>query len=97
MDNFHYPRVELSLHEEDTGEDEFNICGGSGRWALFQIMGEWQYEDPGGSEKEARLWESDQGYYCMEKNILTDIEKVLLLTKVFYETGSYEALAATPP
>jgi hypothetical protein len=92
MDNYCFPIVQLNTTESEADEDIFNVCGGEGRWALFHMMGEWQYEEPGGSDGEVRLWESDQGYYCSEKNILTDIEKVLRITKVFYETGSYDSL-----
>jgi hypothetical protein len=55
-------------------------------------MGDWQYENAGGGEGEVRLWESDQGYDCREKNVLTDVAKVLRITKAFYETGSYDKL-----
>jgi hypothetical protein len=65
-----------------------------GAWALFHIMGEWQYEDPAGGDGEVRLWESDQGYFCRGKNVLADIEKVLRITKAFYDTGSYDELNA---
>jgi hypothetical protein len=41
-----------------------------------------------------RLWTSDQGYFCAERNVLTDIDKVLRTVKVYYETGSYAALDA---
>jgi len=92
MDNYCFPIVELNTTESDENENLFNICGGAGRWALFQIMGDWQYEDPAGGENEVRLWDSDQGYYCKEKNILTDVEKVLRITKAYFDTGSYEAL-----
>jgi len=71
MDNFCFPIVQLNTTESEEDEGIFNICGGSGRWALFQMMGEWQYEDAGGGEGEVQLWDSDQGYYCREKNILT--------------------------
>ena len=60
--------------------------------SFFHQMGDWQYEDPNGGDDEVRLWESDQGYFCCEKNVLTDIEKVLRRIKVFYETGSYDNL-----
>jgi hypothetical protein len=63
-----------------------------GRWALFQLMGAWRYEERGGSEEEVRLWESDQGYSCRKKNVLTDVEKVLPVVKTFYEAGSYDDL-----
>lgn len=89
MDNYCYPIVQLNTTDNEYDESIFNICGGSGRWALFHIMGMWQYEQPGGSEEEVRLWDSDQGYYCREKNLLTDIAKVLRIAKFFYETGSY--------
>lgn len=58
------------------------------------MMGEWQYENPQGGEEEVRLWDSDQGYYCREKNILTDVSKVLRIVKAFYESGSYDHLAS---
>ncbi len=92
MDNYCFPIVQLNTTERDDNEDMFNICGGAGRWALFQIMGDWQYEDTFGGEGEVRLWDSDQGYYCKEKNIVTDIEKVLRITKMYYHTGSYREL-----
>jgi len=92
MDNYCFPIVQLNTTESEEAEDIFNICGGEGRWALFHMMGDWLYEEPGGSEREARLWDSDQGYYCQEKNILTDIERVLRITRAFYDTGSYDNL-----
>jgi len=92
MDNYCLPNVYLNTVEDDENEDTFCVCGGAGRWALFRFMGGWQYEDPTGGEQEARLWESDQGYYCREMNILADIEKVLRIVKAFHETGSYVAL-----
>jgi len=94
MDNYCFPIVELNTGESDENENLFNICGGAGQWALFQIMGDWQYEDPAGGEGEIRLWDSDQGYYCKEKNVLTDIEKVLRITKGYYDTGTYEGLSS---
>src|ERR1700722_16892286 len=92
MDNYCYPIVDLNTTDNDEDEHIFFICGGGGRWALSHMMGAWQYEEPGGSEKEVRLWDSDQGYYCREKNILTDVEKVLRIVRSFYETGSYDDL-----
>jgi len=56
-------------------------------------MEDWQYEDPGGGEGQARLWDSNQGYHCKEKNVLTDIEKVFRIAKTYYETGSYDGLS----
>ena len=41
-----------------------------------------------------RLWDSDQGYFCKEKNVLTDVEKVLRIAKAFYDSGSYAGLGA---
>ena len=96
MDNYCFPIVQLNTIESDENEGLFNICGGAGRWALFQIMGDWQYESPAGGEGQVRLWDSDQGYHCKEKNILADIEKVLRITKNFYDTGSYEGLNHVP-
>jgi len=84
MDNYCFPIVQLNTTENKEAEYIFNICGGAGRWALFHMAGDWQYERPGGGEGEVRLWESDQGYYCREKNILTDIERVLRIAKYPY-------------
>lgn len=92
MDNFCFPIVQLNLTEFEDDDDIFNVIGGNGRWALFHMMSDWQYEDPDGGDGEVRLWDSDQGYFCRERNVLTSIEKVLRITKVFYETGSYDAL-----
>ena len=92
MDNYCFPAVQLNTTANDEDENIFNILGGDGRWALFHMMGEWQYAEPGGSEREVRLWDSDQGYFCCEKNVLRDVEKVLRIVKKFYETGSYDDL-----
>jgi hypothetical protein len=56
------------------------------------MMGDWQYEDPVGGDDEVRLWDSDQGYFCREKNVLRDVEKVLRIAKAYYDTGSYDGL-----
>jgi hypothetical protein len=90
--SFYYPIVQLNLTEYEDDGDIFNVISGNGRWALFHMMGEWQYEDPDGGDGEVRLRDSDQGYFCQERNVLTDIEKALRITKVFYQTGSYDSL-----
>src|SRR6476659_3218705 len=61
MDNYCFPIVQLNATEDDQSEDIFFICGGEGRWALAQMMGDWQYEESSGGEGDVRLWESDQG------------------------------------
>ncbi|MDO5692143.1 MAG: hypothetical protein Q4G70_06655 [Pseudomonadota bacterium] len=94
MDNHWYPIVVLSKLDVDAAtEDEngFHIIGGNGRYALFEHMGGWQYANPTGSEADAELWSSDQGYFCQEKNI-ADLALTLRLARIFFETGSYEAL-----
>jgi len=93
MDNYCFPIVQLNTTDDDENEALFNVVGGAGRWALFHMMGEWQYEDAAClDDEEVRLWESDQGYYCQKKNILTDIEKLLRIVQKYYHTGSYEQL-----
>jgi hypothetical protein len=83
MDDYCFPIVHLNTTGEDWGEEVFNVIGGAGRWALFHMMGEWQYEDAAGSDEDVRLWENDQGYFCKEKNVhrrregLTDSEVLL--------------------
>lgn len=92
MDNYCFPIVTLHTNGDEDDDTYLNIIGGDGRWAMFHVMGEWQYEDPAGSEEEVRLWESDQGYFCKAKNVLVDVEEVLRLAKAFYDSGSYEKL-----
>lgn len=92
MDNYCFPIVQLNCTEFEDDEGIFNIIGGDGRWALFHMMGEWQYDDGSGRKGDVRLWDSDQGYFCQECNVLTDVEKVLRITRRFYETGSYDQL-----
>src|SRR5437762_3319891 len=75
MDDYCFPIVQLNPTDEDWGEDVLNVIGGAGRWALFETMEKWQYEDPQGSDEPISLWKSDQGYSCKAKNILTDVEK----------------------
>jgi hypothetical protein len=92
MDNFCFPIVQLHLTPFDDDEDMLNIIGGDGRYAMFHMMGEWQYVDPTGGTAPVHLWESDQGYDCLERNVIHDVEKVLRIAKKFYETGSYAGL-----
>jgi len=92
MDNFCFPIVQLHCTEFDDDQDMFNILGGAGRYAMFHMMGEWQYVDESRGDGAVHLWESDQGYDCEERNVATDIEKVLRIAKRFYETGSYAQL-----
>ncbi len=91
MDNYYFPIVELHC---DFGDDEsvFLIIGGSGRWALLNLSGEWEYENPEGLDDDIELWKSDQGYSSKEKNTLVDIEKVLNIIRMFFKTGNYIAL-----
>ena len=94
MDDYYFPNVLLSRLEFDDGEDvfsdedAFHILGAANKCTL--AMGGWQYEDPDGSTSEVRLWESDQGYYCQERNVIRDIDKTLRIVKEIYETGSYK-------
>lgn len=98
MDDFCFPIVLLSLLRCESGdeafedEDAFNVVGGSGRFALFQMTGPWKYIDPRGSRARARLWMSDQGYFCEEREVLTDVDLVLRIVRTYFETGGYESL-----
>lgn len=88
MDDHFFPIVQLNCTERDDDETLFNVIGGKGRFALFHQMGDWQYRDPAGSDAEVRLWTSDQGYFCAQRNVLTDVDKVLRIVKAYYESGS---------
>jgi hypothetical protein len=92
MDNYCFPIVQLNPGQHEDDEGTLQIVGGNGQIAVFGL--DWCFEDPNGSNTEVRLWESDQGYFTREKNILTDITDVLRLARTFSETSSYRELQA---
>jgi hypothetical protein len=98
MDDYCSPLVLLSTLDIESSpdifedDDAFNVVGGNGRYALFHMTGEWQYSNPEGSDEEVRLWASDQGYFCSQRNVLMDLSQVLRVVQRYYETGSYADL-----
>ena len=92
MDNFCFPIVLVSVDPAiDDGfddDDALNIIGGDGRFSLFQATGDWRYENPTGSREPVRLWDSDQGHFCEQRNI-ADLELALHIARRFYDTGSF--------
>jgi len=96
MDDNEYPIVQLSCKDIDScfdDEESFNVIGGVVcGFALFEFTPGWNFEDPLGGDEDVRLWQSDQGYFCKRKNVIVDVEKVLELARIYFETGSYEAL-----
>jgi hypothetical protein len=95
MENYCYPIVELSTSDNENDDAKFVIIGGAGRWALSHNYGEWQYVDATSTDdSEVRLWESDQGYFCERKNVLTDIKNVLRIIRRYFDTSSYGDLDA---
>lgn len=104
MDDNECPIVLLSWKDVASGfddEESFNLIGGgSSGFALFEQVPGWMFEDPLGGDEDVRLWQSDQGYFCKRKNVLADVNIVLKLARVYFDTGSYEevrsvALAVT--
>ncbi|MEM6782924.1 MAG: hypothetical protein AAF624_04215 [Bacteroidota bacterium] len=92
MDDNLYPIVQLGTTESEDDESVFNVVGGAGRWALFRLDGSWKYVNPEGRKEEVRLWQSDQGYFCPDREVLYDISAVLKIVRRFYRTGTYEDL-----
>lgn len=94
MDDAEFPIVQLSWNDVDSCFDDeasFNIIGGPPTgFALFEFFPGWKFDDPGGGDEDVRLWQSDQGYFCKRRNIIVDIALVLKLSKVYFETGSYD-------
>src|SRR5262245_117245 len=89
MDTYCFPIVMLNPTDDEDDQTILTIAGGAGRWAMAHILGDWEYEDPTSTdETEVWLWESDQGYHCLGKNVLTYVEKVLRIARKFYDTGS---------
>jgi hypothetical protein len=85
MDNFCYPIVTIATDAEE--QHALIIVGGPRRFAVADLTGTWQYERPEGGHQEVRLWASDQGYYCRERNIIRSRRSVLDLARAFFETG----------
>lgn len=98
MDDYWSPIVLLSTLDIEAGadvfedDDAFNVIGGNGRYALFHMTGEWQYSNPEGSDEEVQLWASGQGYFCSQRNVLTDLSQVLRVVQQYFETGTYADL-----
>ena len=94
MDDAEFPIVQLSWNDVDScfdDETSFNIVGGSATgFALFEFIPGWKFDSPEGGDEDVRLWQSDQGYFCKRRNIIVDIGLVLKLSKVYFETGSYD-------
>jgi hypothetical protein len=96
MDDDEYPIVQLSWKNVDScfsDEESFNVIGGGASgFALFEMIPGWKFDNPDGSDEDVRLWQSDQGYFCKRRNIIVDIDEILKLTRVYFETGSYDAV-----
>ena len=102
MDDRFFPNVMLSCKDLSFNdscfddEDAFNIVGGNGKIALSQQLCSWEYDDGSGRDTEVILWESDQGYFCKEKNVISDIELALRIVITSYSihyTKLYEVVS----
>jgi len=91
MENFCYPIVTIATDLEE--QHALLVVGGPRRFAVADLTGTWQYERPDGGKQEVRLWASDQGYYCRERNIIRSRRKVLDLVREFFETGDFAKVA----
>jgi len=96
MDDNEFPIVQLSWKDVESGfddEESFNIIGGRlTGFALFQFFKGWEFDDPAGGDEDVRLWQSDQGYFCQRRNIVANVDDVLTLARVYFQTGSYDAV-----
>jgi hypothetical protein len=93
MDDNEYPIVQLSWEDVDScfdDESSLNIVGGSGVGFALSEMNGWRFDDPKGSDEDVRLWQSDQGYFCKRRNLIAEIDVVLELARIYFETGSYD-------
>jgi len=91
MENFCFPIVTLAFDASE--QDGLIVVGGPRRYSATRVDGSWIYERPDGGDQEVRLWESDQGFYCRERNIIGTRRKMLEIAKAFYETGDFEKVA----
>ena len=91
-DNGYIQIVQLNCTADGDDDDIFNVISGNGNWVPFQMSGEWEYDDPAGGDDMVSLWGGDRRPFCEGRNALADVEKVLKLTRAFYDSGSYERL-----
>jgi hypothetical protein len=92
QDGYTHPltRLRLDPHEEEPALD---ILGGSGRFVLWELGGEWQFHDPSATGgEELPVWTSDQGYLALPCQICCDIERVVRIARRFFDTGSFVSL-----
>ncbi len=91
MENFCFPIVTLASDASE--QDGLIVVGGPRRYAATRLDGSWIYERPDGGDREVRLWDSDQGFYCHERNVIRRRRKVLEIASTFYETGDFQKVA----
>lgn len=92
MDNFCFPIVILAFDPDE--QDGLCVAGGSRRFAVSRIDGSWTRERNDGSDQKVRLWMSDLGYYCRERNLIRSKRMVLAIVRTFFETVDFEKTAA---
>lgn len=90
LDRFQYPYIVMYPSEYEDQGDELSIIGGKGAWTAGG--GKWEYTNADGSNEEIELWESDQGYGCTMKHVMTDLDQVLDLAKQFYICPKHDQL-----
>ena len=91
MENFCFPIVTLAFDSSE--KDGLVFVGGPRRFAITRVDGSWMFERAGGTDREVRLWASDQGYYCRDRNIASSKRTVLAIAKALYDTGDFGAVA----
>jgi hypothetical protein len=87
MENFRFPIVTLATDVSE--QDGLIVVGGPQRYSATRVDGSWTYERADGDNQEVRLWASDQGFYCRERNIIRTRRKTLEIVKAFYDTGDF--------
>jgi hypothetical protein len=90
LDKVRYTAVQLH-RAGDCSEEEFCIVGGAGQWYMVDSVLRWEYYDSSGGDERVVIWK-DMDMECKQGNLLTDIEKVVRIAELFFETGSYDGL-----
>jgi hypothetical protein len=92
LDQYCHPLVRLCLSDDETDNDNLDILGGNGKYAIFQTCAEWIFYDPNKGDDEVEVWLSDQGSRWPDSNVCNDIERVIRIAREFFRNGSYECL-----
>ena len=93
LDRFRHPFLWFYFDEPAQQDDmpEFEIVGGNGAYVIYADDDETgkrrHFIDPAKGSSPVNVWTSDQGTSAPERDVCSDLDSVLTITRHFCETG----------